>query len=86
MRTASASWRIPSLDMEEEEETWGVAGTTEATVGMPSGYGAYKGNITPVAVGRAAIRAMFIDECSFPAPPAVPWCGRSATGCHTVAR
>ncbi len=42
-----ASWRIPSLDMEEEEETWGIAGTTEAHVGMPSGYGAYKGNITP---------------------------------------
>jgi uncharacterized protein with von Willebrand factor type A (vWA) domain len=42
-----ASWRIPSLDHEEEEETWGIAGTTEAHVGMPSGYGAYKGNITP---------------------------------------
>ena len=42
-----ASWRVPSLDMEEEEETWGIAGTTEAHVGMPSGYGAYKGNITP---------------------------------------
>ena len=42
-----ASWRVPSLDMEEEEETWGIAGTTEAHVGMPSVYGAYKGNITP---------------------------------------
>jgi hypothetical protein len=42
-----AAWRVPSLDMEEEEETWGIAGTTEAHVGMPSGYGAYKGNITP---------------------------------------
>jgi uncharacterized protein with von Willebrand factor type A (vWA) domain len=42
-----ASWRVPSLDTEEEEETWGIAGTTEAHVGMPSGYGAYKGNITP---------------------------------------
>ena len=42
-----ASWRIPSLDFEEEEETWGFAGTTEAHVGMPSGYGPFKGNITP---------------------------------------
>ncbi len=42
-----ASWRVPSLDMEEEEDSWGIAGTTEAHVGMPSGYGAYKGNITP---------------------------------------
>jgi uncharacterized protein len=41
------SWRVPSLDDVEEEETWGVAGTTEAHVGMPSGYGPYKGNITP---------------------------------------
>ena len=42
-----ASWRVPSLDLEEEEETWGFAGTTEAHVGMPSGYGPSKGNITP---------------------------------------
>ena len=42
-----ASWRVPSLDFEEEEETWGFAGTTEAHVGMPSGYGPFKGNITP---------------------------------------
>jgi hypothetical protein len=35
------------MDYEEEEESWGIAGTTEAHVGMPSGYGAYKGNITP---------------------------------------
>ena len=43
-----ASWRIPSLDMGgDEEETWGIAGTTEAHVGMPSGYGAFRGNITP---------------------------------------
>ncbi|MEA2148389.1 MAG: uncharacterized protein QOD69_219 [Solirubrobacteraceae bacterium] len=42
-----ASWRVPSMDYEEEEESWGIAGTTEAHVGMPSGYGAYKGNITP---------------------------------------
>jgi len=43
-----ASWRVPSLDMDgEEEETWGIAGTTEAHVGMPSGYGAFRGNITP---------------------------------------
>jgi uncharacterized protein with von Willebrand factor type A (vWA) domain len=42
-----ASWRVPSLDLEEEEETWGFAGTTEAHVAMPSGYGPYKGNVTP---------------------------------------
>jgi len=42
-----ASWRIPALDMAEEEDTWGIAGTTEAHVGMPSGYGAFRGNITP---------------------------------------
>jgi uncharacterized protein with von Willebrand factor type A (vWA) domain len=42
-----ASWRVPSLDEVDEEETWGIAGTTEAHVGMPSGYGAYRGNITP---------------------------------------
>jgi len=42
-----ASWRVPTLDDAEEEETWGIAGTTEAHVGMPSGYGASKGNITP---------------------------------------
>jgi hypothetical protein len=42
-----ASWRVPSVDDVDEEETWGVAGTTEAHVGMPSGYGAYRGNITP---------------------------------------
>ena len=42
-----ASWRVPSLDDVDEEETWGIAGTTEAHVGMPSGYGPYKGNITP---------------------------------------
>ncbi len=43
-----ASWRVPSLGADgEEEETWGIAGTTEAHVGMPSGYGAFRGNITP---------------------------------------
>jgi uncharacterized protein with von Willebrand factor type A (vWA) domain len=42
-----AGWRVPSLDLEEEEETWGFAGTTEAHVGMPSGYGPFRGNITP---------------------------------------
>lgn len=42
-----ASWRIPTLDDEPEEETWGVAGTTERHVAMPSGYGAYKGNTSP---------------------------------------
>jgi uncharacterized protein with von Willebrand factor type A (vWA) domain len=42
-----ASWRVPSVDFEEEEETWGFAGTTEAHVAMPSGYGPYKGNVTP---------------------------------------
>ncbi len=43
-----ASWRVPDLsDFEEEEETWGIAGTTEAHVAMPSGYGAYRGNTTP---------------------------------------
>ncbi len=42
-----ASWRVPSLDDEPEEETWGVAGTTERHVAMPSGYGAYRGNTSP---------------------------------------
>ena len=42
-----ASWRIPKLDDEPEEDTWGVAGTTERHVAMPSGYGAYKGNTSP---------------------------------------
>lgn len=43
-----ASWRVPSLNSDgDEEQTWGIAGTTEAHVGMPSGYGAFRGNITP---------------------------------------
>jgi uncharacterized protein with von Willebrand factor type A (vWA) domain len=42
-----ASWRVPSLDGVDEEDTWGIAGTTEAHVGMPSGYGPFRGNITP---------------------------------------
>jgi uncharacterized protein with von Willebrand factor type A (vWA) domain len=42
-----ASWRVPTLDDEPEEETWGVAGTTERHVAMPSGYGPYKGNTSP---------------------------------------
>ncbi|MFP5364395.1 MAG: vWA domain-containing protein [Thermoleophilia bacterium] len=42
-----ASWRVPALDDEPEEETWGVAGTTERHVAMPSGYGPYKGNTSP---------------------------------------
>ena len=43
----SATWRIPALDDEPEEETWGFAGTTERHVAMPSGYGPYKGNTSP---------------------------------------
>jgi len=42
-----ASWTVPTLDDEPDEETWGVAGTTERHVAMPSGYGAYKGNTSP---------------------------------------
>jgi hypothetical protein len=42
-----ASWRVPKLDDEPEEETWGVAGTTERHVAMPSGYGPYRGNTSP---------------------------------------
>src|SRR3954447_7201917 len=42
-----ASWRVPSLDDVDEEDTWGIAGTTEAHVGMPSGYGPFRGNTTP---------------------------------------
>ena len=42
-----ASWRVPEIDDEPEEETWGFAGTTEKHVAMPSGYGAYKGNTSP---------------------------------------
>ena len=40
---STASWRVPELDDEPEEESWGVAGTTEAHAPMPSGYGPYKG-------------------------------------------
>ena len=42
-----ASWKPPKLDDEPEEETWGVAGTTERHVAMPSGYGPYKGYTSP---------------------------------------
>lgn len=42
-----ATWRVPTLDDEPEEETWGVAGTTERHVAMPSGYGPFKGNTSP---------------------------------------
>jgi uncharacterized protein with von Willebrand factor type A (vWA) domain len=42
-----ATWKIPKLDDEPEEDTWGVAGTTEQHVAMPSGYGAFKGNTSP---------------------------------------
>jgi uncharacterized protein with von Willebrand factor type A (vWA) domain len=43
----SATWKIPTLHDEPEEETWGVAGTTERHVAMPSGYGPFKGNTSP---------------------------------------
>jgi uncharacterized protein with von Willebrand factor type A (vWA) domain len=42
-----ASWKPPKLDDEPEEETWGVAGTTERHVAMPSGYGPFKGYTSP---------------------------------------
>jgi uncharacterized protein with von Willebrand factor type A (vWA) domain len=42
-----ATWRVPKIDDEPEEDTWGVAGTTEKHVAMPSGYGAFKGNTSP---------------------------------------
>jgi uncharacterized protein with von Willebrand factor type A (vWA) domain len=42
-----ATWKIPQLDDEPEEDSWGVAGTTEKHVAMPSGYGAFKGNTSP---------------------------------------
>lgn len=42
-----ATWKVPKLDDEPEEDSWGVAGTTEKHVAMPSGYGAYKGNTSP---------------------------------------
>ncbi len=42
-----ASWRVPTLDDEPDEDTWGVAGTTERHVAMPSGYGPFKGNTSP---------------------------------------
>ena len=42
-----ATWRVPKIDDEPEEDTWGVAGTTERHVAMPSGYGAFKGNTSP---------------------------------------
>jgi uncharacterized protein with von Willebrand factor type A (vWA) domain len=42
-----ATWRPPKVDDEPEEDTWGVAGTTEKHVAMPSGYGAFKGNTSP---------------------------------------
>ncbi|HWC27785.1 MAG TPA: VWA domain-containing protein [Solirubrobacteraceae bacterium] len=41
------SWRIPRLEEEPEEESWGFAGTTERHVAMPSGYGPSKGNTSP---------------------------------------
>ena len=44
---ALASWKPPKLDDEPEEETWGVAGTTERHVAMPSGYGPFKGYTSP---------------------------------------
>lgn len=43
----SATWKIPTLLDEPEEESWGVAGTTERHVAMPSGYGPFKGNTSP---------------------------------------
>jgi uncharacterized protein with von Willebrand factor type A (vWA) domain len=42
-----ASWKPPKLDDEPEEESWGVAGTTERHVAMPSGYGPFKGYTSP---------------------------------------
>ena len=42
-----ASWKIPTLLDEPDEESWGVAGTTERHVAMPSGYGPFKGNTSP---------------------------------------
>ncbi len=42
-----ASWRVPDIDDEPDEETWGVAGTTEKHVAMPSGYGPFRGNTSP---------------------------------------
>lgn len=41
------SWRVPTLDDEPDEDTWGVAGTTERHVAMPSGYGPFKGHTSP---------------------------------------
>ncbi|MCA1656944.1 MAG: VWA domain-containing protein, partial [Actinobacteria bacterium] len=42
-----ARWKPPApASAEEEEETWGFAGTTESPVAMPSGYGPSRGNTT----------------------------------------
>ena len=70
----SRAGRSPKLDDEPEEETWGVAGTTEKHVAMPSGYGAFKGNTSP----GSELGAMNVRQSHTPA--GADRDGRGATG------
>jgi uncharacterized protein with von Willebrand factor type A (vWA) domain len=42
-----ASWRPPSLDGEEEQDSWGMAGSGSVGIAMPSGYAPKKGKTAP---------------------------------------
>jgi hypothetical protein len=42
-----ASWRPPSLDGEEEQDAWGMAGSGSVGIAMPSGYAPKKGKTAP---------------------------------------
>jgi uncharacterized protein len=45
--TGLASWRPPSLDGEEEQDAWGMAGSGSVGIAMPSGYAPKKGKTAP---------------------------------------
>jgi uncharacterized protein with von Willebrand factor type A (vWA) domain len=42
-----ASWRPPSLEGEEEQDAWGMAGSGSVGIAMPSGYAPKKGKTAP---------------------------------------
>jgi uncharacterized protein with von Willebrand factor type A (vWA) domain len=42
-----SSWRPPSLDGNEEEDAWGMAGSGSVGIAMPSGYAPKKGKTHP---------------------------------------
>ncbi|MBA3746816.1 MAG: VWA domain-containing protein [Solirubrobacterales bacterium] len=42
-----ANWKPPSLDGEEEQDSWGVAGSGSVGIAMPSGYKPKKGKTAP---------------------------------------